>query len=191
MIYMVGGYGNNQQKNKSSNVICDFCKKPGHPMIKNGKPFCFKYKKKLRQEEKKAEKKDEDKDINSLFVNCVFTENNTKRAKQVSWLGDTGAQCHILTTDEKPKSSNESSVTMGNDSTSSVIRHEDVTIKNESNEEMILFDTHVVNGMNTNIISILQLVGEGWQSKILIKNSKKIIQVTKNDACFNFLEHKT
>ena len=87
-------------------------------MIKNGKPFCFKYKKKLRQEEKKAEKKGEDKDINSLFVNCIFsTENKNKRSQLVTWLGNTGTQCHILSTEEKLDSSNESSVTMGNDST--------------------------------------------------------------------------
>ena len=123
MIYVVSGYSSNQQKmNKSSNVICNYCKKPGHPMIKNGKPFCYKYKKKLRQEEKKVEKKDDDKDINSLFINCVFTtDNENKRSQRVTWLGDTGTQCHIIATEEKSNNSVKSSVTMGNDSTSSVL----------------------------------------------------------------------
>ena len=123
MIHMIEGNGNNQQK-KTSNVICDFCKKPGHPMIKNGKPFCYKYKKKLRQEEKKVEKKDEDKDINSLFINRVYAsmaDNKRSNQHQITWLGDTGAQCRIVATDKKGKSSNNLSVTMRNSSKSSVL----------------------------------------------------------------------
>ena len=46
MVFMIGKYRNKNYKNTNV-VVCDFYKKPGHPMIKNGKPFCFKYKKKL------------------------------------------------------------------------------------------------------------------------------------------------
>ena len=110
----------------------------------------------MRQEEKKVEKKDDDNDINSLFINCVFTtDNENKRSQQVTWLGATGRQCHIITTEEKSDNSVKSSVTMGNDSTSSVLRHEDIIIKNDSSGTMTLYDTCVVSGMNTNIISIL------------------------------------
>ena len=94
MIFMIGNYKNqpNQGNKQNANtVFCDFCKKPGHPMIKNGKPFCYKYKKKLKQEANKKEK-DSDKDINSLFVNCVFTnEHKEANNKNMKWLGDTGA----------------------------------------------------------------------------------------------------
>ena len=94
MVYMIGNHGNRSQNNNSnSNVYCDFCQKPGHPKMKNGKPFCFRYKKKLKQDAKKQEKKDDDKDINSLFVNCVYNQNtqNEYKKEQRMWLADTGA----------------------------------------------------------------------------------------------------
>ena len=81
----------------------------------------------LEEEAKKLQEKDGDKDINSLFVNCVFTNEQKKASdKNIMWLGNTGAQCHILATNEKPSTSNATlSVTMGNASRLSVIRRED------------------------------------------------------------------
>jgi len=193
MIYMIGNYGNRSQNSTpNNNVVCDFCKKPGHPMLKNGKPFCFRYKKKLKQESKKQEKKDEDKDINSLFVNCVYSQNGQKtyQDKQRMWLADTGAQCHIIATDKESVRKNDSSVSMGNASKSSVLRRENVIITDDIGNKVMLQDAHVVNGMSTNIISILQLLEEGWKPKIFMKDSKKIIQMTKDNHQIVFNEHK-
>ena len=52
-------------------------------------------------------------------------DNEHKRQPQVIWLGDTAAQCHIMATEEKSDGSNKSSLTMGNASTSLVLRQED------------------------------------------------------------------
>ena len=43
--------------------------------------------------------------------------------------------------------------------------------------------------MNSNIISILQLLGEGWKPKIFIKDSRKIIQMTHDGKHLIFYEH--
>ena len=127
-------------------------------MIKNGKPFCYRYKRKLIQEEQKVEKKEDDKDINSLFINCVYkNSDNDNNQQPVTWLGDTGAQCHIVVTDEMCNGSNKLSVTMGNASTLSVLQRKDVIIEDDLGSTMTLYDVHIVDGMNTNIISILQL----------------------------------
>ena len=42
--------------------------------------------------------------------------------------------------------------------------------------------------MSTNIISLLQLVSEGWNMKIGIKETKKIIQITKDNSRLVFIE---
>jgi len=45
---MVAG-GMTVPPNPFAETICDLCKKKGHPKMKNGKPFCFKYKNKLKK----------------------------------------------------------------------------------------------------------------------------------------------
>ena len=68
---------------------------------------------------------------------------------------------------------------MGNNSTSDVLRCENITIADKLGSQVCLQNTRVVNGMSTNIISLLQLVSEGWNMKIGIKETKKFIQITK------------
>ena len=142
--------------NPYSQTTCEFCKKKGHPKMKNGKPFCFKYKKKLKQDRKynnsnndtnknkNNNKPDDDKDINSLFVNCVITDQC--EGEEDLWLGDTGAQCHvrIAKTEDENTNSNLYKVTMGNNSSASVLGVENLTIKDQLGSTIHLHNTRVV-----------------------------------------------
>ena len=78
---------------------------------------------------------------------------------------------------------------MGNDSKVEVLHREDTIIENELGAPMTLFNTRVVTGMKTNIISLLQLVDEGWNMKIVRKEGKKYITVTKNGNKLVFCEN--
>ena len=60
MIFMLAGTNNTNKQ--TNDTYCDFCKNYGHLKMKNGKPYCFKYKKKLKKETKK------DKTVS----NCTF-----------------------------------------------------------------------------------------------------------------------
>ena len=187
MIFMLAG--TNDTNNQTNDTYCDFCKKYGHPKMKNGKPYCFKYKKKLKKETKKDKTDDLD-NINNMFVNCITTsehnENTNKMA--ISWLNDTSAQCHIFTKSEKRSTLSKSSVKMGNNSTPDVLHCENITIADELGGQVCLKNTRVVNGVSTNIISLLQLVSEGWNMKIGIKETKNFIQITKDNTRLVFVE---
>ena len=191
MIFTVRG-GATAPTNPYSDHKCEFCHKKGHPMKKNGKPFCFKYKKKLKQErrddnEGSSASNKNDKDINSLFINCVEIDKKPKHAKNL-WLGDTGAQCHVRMANESDTGKSIHTVKMGNNSTASVLSQENITIKDDLGTALELNQVRVVKGMTTNVISLMQLMDEGWTVKPIIKNKKKIIQVTKKDKRLIFEE---
>ena len=79
---------------------------------------------------------------------------------------------------------------MGNKSSADVIRYEDVTIRNDSGHHLLLKNTRVVKGMATNVISLLQLVEDGWNMTMDVKNGTKIINMQRNDSLFSFNERK-
>ena len=97
------------RNNTTNDINCDFCKKPGHPKMKDGKPFCFKYKKWLKKNNNinnnntnnNNTNNNDNKDINGLFVTCVTFEedkddkNISSEQKDPMWLGDIGAHCHV------------------------------------------------------------------------------------------------
>ena len=70
MIFMLTG--TNDTNKQTNDTYCDVCKKYGHPKMKKGKPYYFKYKKKLKKETKKDKTDDLD-NINNMFVNCITT----------------------------------------------------------------------------------------------------------------------
>ena len=49
MIFMMSGDGKNYNNNRVK-LKCDFCGKDNHTAYRNGKPFFFKLKRKLRKE---------------------------------------------------------------------------------------------------------------------------------------------
>ena len=53
---------------------------------------------------------------------------------------------------------------MGNKSSSDVLRVEDITISNKNGQDLVLKNTRVVQGMETNVISLLQLLDEGYKT---------------------------
>ena len=126
------------------------------------------------------------------FVNCSFTEDiNTValyEGKNFEWLGDTGAQCHVLSACEDDEGSSEHSVKMGDASRKDVLRKENILIVDELGVPMNLYDTRIVKGMATNIVSILQLVAEGWLVNITMIGDKKIIEVKYQNKKLVFWE---
>ena len=54
---------------------------------------------------------------------------------------------------------------------------------------MNLKNVRAVRGMATNIISLLQLVGEGWKMSTSMLNDKNIIQVSKKNQRMTFCEN--
>lgn len=191
MICMVTG-GASAPPNPYANITCDFCGKKGHPKFKKGKPFCFKYKKKLKQEKRATNNNSEgnadnqESGINSLFIGCSTTEPST--TNKYAWLADTGAQCHIRIAEDSEIGNTNLSIKMGNNSSATVLRRENITIADELGSTLELKQARVVRGMNTNIISILQLMNEGWKVKLTNKSSKKLIQITKNNTRLIFEE---
>ena len=93
MIFMLSG-DKFKRKGERSRMKCDFCGKDNHTLYKDGKPFSYKLKKKLKKDNKSQDKNTKDQDINSLFVNCVYTLK--KEFPKTCWLGVTGAQCHVF-----------------------------------------------------------------------------------------------
>ena len=208
---------------KKDAIFCSECKKKGHPAYKDGKPFCYVLKDRLKHKkdnktasttktsesnfkgkcfkckERGHMKKDcpkntnnDEQDLNSLFINCAFTnkKQNLSRyqGKDLEFLADTGAQCHVLDACEDDKGSTVLSVKVGNKSTMNVIRKEDITIENKCGVTLDLNNTRIVKGMATNIVSILQLVEEGWDVSVDVLNSKKVIKVRKGNKMLVFHE---
>ena len=75
---------------------------------------------------------------------------------------------------------------MGNKSSSNVLCIEDITISNEDGQDLILKNTRVVQGMETNIISLLQLLDEEYKVTTDIKNKLPFIKVLKDNKTFVF-----
>ena len=184
MIFMLSG--DKFKREEKPRMKCDFCGKDNHTAYKDGKPFCYKLKKKLKRENKNQDKSPKDQDINSLFVNCIYT--TKKEFLGTSWLGDTGAQCHVLCASDEESGPSKNKIKMGNHSSSDVLRYEDITLGDESGQSLILKNTRVVKGMATNVISLLQLVDEGWKMLTTMKHGKKKIEITKNNVKFTFCE---
>ena len=84
--------------------------------------------------------------------------NVTSDTKHAEWLGDTGAQCHVRSAEKDETGSSASSVRMGNNSTSKVLKHETTVLKDELGTTLILRNTRVVSNLATNAISLLQLM---------------------------------
>jgi len=111
-----------------------------------------------------------------LFIGCITT--SSKNDKQL-WLGDTGDQCHVRMTEESDRTSlSTQTVKMGNNSSASVLYRENLIIEDDLGSKINLNNTRVVKGMKTNVISLLQLMEEGWDIKPIVKNKNKIIQTT-------------
>ena len=190
MLCMVIGSNNQNKSNPYAETVCSFCNKKGHPKMKNNKPFCFKYKKHLKKEKQNTTNTSNDKDVNNLFVTCVTTDdvNNHGAHLYNDWLGDTGAQCHIRVAKPNETGNSNLSVRMGNNSTSTVIKRESTTIEDEVGNNLILHNTRVVNNMATNVISLLQLMDEGWHMSSKRKNDKTYIHMTKDGNRLVFVE---
>ena len=97
--------------------------------------------------------------MNSLFINCTHATTHGQGYNLTkSWLGDTGAQCHVLCAPHNETGHAKHKIKMGSKSSSNVLRYKDVTICNKNNQNILLKNTRVVKGMAMNIISLLQLV---------------------------------
>ena len=111
-----------------------------------------------------------------MFIGCITT--SSKNDKQL-WLGDTGDQCHVRMTEESDRTSlSTQTVKMGNNSSASFLYRENLIIEDDLGSKINLNNTRVVKGMKTNVISLLQLMEEGWDIKPIVKNKNKIIQTT-------------
>ena len=89
---------------------------------------------------------------------------------------------------ENEKGDSNLSVKMGNNSKLSVIRRENIILEDEIGSSMNLKNTRVVEGMVTNVISLLQLVVEGWKMVTTKLNGRKIIQMKNKNGAMTFVE---
>jgi len=135
MIFMVSGDKFNK-KEATPRMKCDFCGKENHTAYNDGKPFCYKLKKKLKKENKLQDKNAKDNDINSLFVNCIHTSD--RKISETVWLGDTGAQCHVMCAAEDDIDTDKNKIKIGNQSSSDVLRYEDLTLCNAFGQNLEL-----------------------------------------------------
>ena len=77
---------------------------------------------------------------------------------------------------------------MGNKSESKVLRIKNATLANKKDQPIILRDARAVKDIETNIISLLQIVDKGWEMTTKKINDKKIIYMKMNNKIFEFHE---
>jgi len=111
---------------------------------------------------------------------------NTDGIESVEWLGDTGAQCHVKKAKINDKGTSMLTVTMDNNPKVEVLRKENLIVADEIGIEVELKGVRVVKGMATNIISLMQLVDEGWHMSSAQFDGNWIIQMTKNNQRLAF-----
>ena len=75
-----------------------------------------------------------------------------------------------------------------NNMKASVIRKENTIIQDELGSTITLRNTRVVKGMATDIVSLLQLVEEGWNITTKKIRGKTYIHVTKDGCRLAFME---
>ena len=95
-------------------------------------------------------------------------ESNNSNDEYLQCLGDTGAQMHVFKSDKRMTNAvvNKHSKIIGcTGSESPVIKQGDIVLGTEHGDDLTLKNVRVVPGCSKNIISMTQLMSEGWVIK--------------------------
>ena len=145
---------------------------------------------------------DETADINSLQVLKISVVEFNEQPLEVSYvekdkeytdmLGDTGAQGHVApATYEDMKKKPIGTVNMANGAKAKIYRSSDTTVKNVNGSTFELKNRRTVEGLHTPIISLTQLMNEGWSmNSTKNKQQKNEINMTKDGKKLTFVEKK-
>ena len=106
-------------------------------------------------------------------------------------LGDTGAQGHVFPpTQDMMKRRTTEVVKMANGSKSAIYQRDNCTIQDEVGNEVFLNGRRVVGDIVTPILSLTQLMDEGWTMKSGQNKTHKFIYMDKNGSRLTFVEKK-
>ena len=143
----------------------------------------------------------EETDINNLMINVVgFDEDELEIAhvvndqKYTNMLGDTGAQGHVAPATEGHKNKTITKhlgkVNMANGATAVIYQRDNTTIEDVNGVTVSLKNRRVVEGLHTPIISLTQLMNEGWTMQSKMNKKKNEILMTKGKDTLTFVEQK-
>ena len=140
-------------------------------------------------------KSETDEDINNLTIGLVEVTDksvdifNIENKNFVKMLGDTGAQGHVSPPGlEINKDQFCGYVKMANGVQAKVYQKEDVIIEDTQGNYLHLNERRIVEGIKHHIISLTQLMREGWILRSGCLDSKRVIYMSKNDATLTFEE---
>ena len=79
---------------------------------------------------------------------------------------------------------------MANGTRSKIFQKDNCKIQDEVGNTVLLKNRRVVEGITTPIISLTQLMNEGWVMKSGVKNKQRFIYLLKDDSRLTFVERK-
>ena len=151
--------------------------------------------------EPKAAKESDTPDINNLMLNVnaiEFDEDELEIAhivndqRYMNMLGDTVAQGHVAPATEKHKNNtkNLGTVHMANGAKAKIYQRDNRTIEDVNGSTVSLKNRRVVEGLHTPIISLTQLMNEGWTMQSKMNKKKNEILMNKGNDTLTFVEQK-
>ena len=129
-----------------------------------------------------------------MIATIVFDETEINQVTDFTYmdmLGDTGAQGHVFPpTNNMKKRSTTEVVNMANGSKSAIYQRDNCTIEDEVGNEVFLNGRRVVGDIVTPILSLTQLIDEGWTMKSGRNKTQNYIYMDKNGSRLTFVEKK-
>ena len=106
-------------------------------------------------------------------------------------LGDTGAQGCVSPPSPHHKYGNgHGAVKMANGATAKIYQKDNFTIADEVSNDVFLVNRRAVDGITTPIISLTQLMTEGWKMKSGDSGNQRFIYMMKDGARLTFVEKR-
>ena len=143
----------------------------------------------------------EETDINNLMISVIgFDEDELEIAhvvndqKYMNMLGDTGAQGNVAPATEEHKNKTITKhlgkVNMANGAKAVIYQRDNTTIEDVNGVTVSLKNRRVVEGLHTPIISLTQLMNEGWTMQSKMKKKRNEILMTKGKDTLTSVEQK-
>ena len=112
--------------------------------------------------------------------------------KYINMLGDTGAQGHVAPATKEHKNmtnmKNLGKVHMANGAKAVIYQCDNTTIEDVNGSTVSLKNRRVLEGLHTPIISLTQLMNEGWTMQSKMNKKKNEILMTKGNDTLTFVE---
>ena len=127
--------------------------------------------------------------INAIEINNMSMDNT--KGNWTNMLGDTGAQGHVTPPNATHEKSNIlGTVNMANGAKAKIYQCDNTKIEDENGTILQLTNRRVIEGLCTPILSLTQLMNEGWDMQSKHVNQNKVIHMSKNGKCLTFIEQK-